>query len=224
MITTDIDYPSVFPWPQWEGYNINHVQPFSRTTMTTGRAIQRRRFSSVPSMVQVSWVFNSAQAMAFEAWFRDSLHDGVEWFNCPLKTPLGEMDYVCRFVEMYKGPVPIGQCTWRVTATLKIWERPLLPPGWGILPDFITGMDIFDIAMNREWPLFHFDFETYQDAMDAFATLVDGQTITIRDVGGKHARYRVRRNTGPSLSLNFADQIYFVTDGPDALILVNTWQ
>ncbi|MNR41072.1 hypothetical protein D3C85_1594170 [compost metagenome] len=32
--------------------------------------------------------------------------------------------------------------------------RPLLPPGWAeILPDYILQAEIFDYAMNDEWPL-----------------------------------------------------------------------
>lgn len=225
MIYTDINYPDGLPCAQREGYSLRHVSPFMRTEMDSGRARQRRKFSSVPTMASVAWVFeNDTQAAAFEAWFREAINDGVEWFNMPLKTPVGLKDYVCRFTDMYEGPDLIGVSSWRISAQLEIWERPLMPDGWGLLPEFALGSSIFDIAMNREWPLFRFDFETYQEAMNAFDTLTDGQTITVRDVGGKHALYRVRRNTGPSLSMDFANQIYFITDGPDALILVNTWQ
>lgn len=157
MIQTDIDFPSVLPCPQREGKAVRTVQPFSRTTMTTGRAIQRRRFSSVPSMVQVSWVFNSEQAVVFEAWFRDAIKDGASWFNIDIRFPLGVFPSefgpcVARFTDMYTGPDQISANHWRYSAELEIWERPLFETGWGILPDFITGMDIFDIAMNREWP------------------------------------------------------------------------
>ena len=153
MIQTDIDFPSSLPCPQREGKAVRTAQPFSRTTMTTGRAIQRRRFSSVPSMVQVNWVFNSAQAMAFESWFRELANDGASWFNIDIKFPLGFGPYVARFTDMYTGPDQISANHWRYSAELEIWERPLIEPGWvGVVPDFVAGMDIFDIAMNREWP------------------------------------------------------------------------
>ena len=152
-ITTDIDYPQSLPWPTREGYEINHVQPFRRTTMDSGRAMQRKRFSKVPSMFNVSWVFtDSNQAAAFEAWFRDALNDGVAWFNSPLKTPIGSGMYVCRFTEMYAGPTLVGLCAWRVSAVLELWERPLLPVGSGLFPDYIVNASILDVAMNREWP------------------------------------------------------------------------
>ncbi|AVL70870.1 hypothetical protein CEQ07_05230 [Oligella urethralis] len=153
MIYTDIDYPDGLPCAQRDGYSLRHVSPFTRTTMESGRARQRRKFSSVPTMVDVTWVFkNDSQAAAFEAWFRDAINDGADWFNMPLKTPVGMQDYVCRFAEMYTGPDLIGISSWRISAKLEIWERPLMPQGWGLLPEFALGASIFDIALNREWP------------------------------------------------------------------------
>lgn len=152
-ITTDINYPDGLPWPVREGYDIKSVQPFVRTKLDSGRARQRRKFSSVPSTFNVTWIFNAdTQVAAFEAWFRDAVQDGPAWFNAPLKTPIGEKMYVCRFTQMYDGPTLVGLCAWRVSAVLELWERALMPPGWGLLPDYLVHADIFDIAMNREWP------------------------------------------------------------------------
>lgn len=153
MIQTDIDYPKGLPVPLREEYKLNHVSPFTRATMESGRARQRRRFSSVPTIANVSWIFKGdTQAAAFEAWFRDAINDGADWFNMPLKTPVGMQDYVCRFVDMYTGPDLIGISSWRISAQLEIWERPLMPAGWGLLPEFVLGTSIFDIAMNKVWP------------------------------------------------------------------------
>lgn len=153
MIQTNISYPEGLPYPNREGYELNHVSPFRRTSMQSGRAIQRRVFTSVPTMVGVSWVFTGdGPVAAFEAWFRDQVKDGTEWFNCPLKTPIGTQDYVCRFVSMYQGPRLVGLCSWMITAELEIFERPLLPEGWGEFPEFMIDADIIDIAMNNRWP------------------------------------------------------------------------
>ena len=153
MIYTDISYPDGLPCAQREGYSLRHVSPFVRTTMESGRARQRRRFSSVPTIANVSWIFEvDTHAATFEAWFRDAINDGVEWFNMPLKTPMGLKDYVCRFADMYTGPDLIGISSWRISAQLEVWERPLMPEGWGLLPEFALGASIFDVALNREWP------------------------------------------------------------------------
>ena len=152
MIHTDINFPEGLPCALRDGYDLNHVQPFQRTTMADGRAIQRRRFSSVPTLSNVSWVFKENEAALFEAWFRDVANDGAAWFNCRLRTPIGTEDYVCRFAEMYRGPQLVGRSHWRISAVLEIFERPLMPPGWGHFPEFVLGSSIIDIALNREWP------------------------------------------------------------------------
>lgn len=151
MITTDIDYPKQLPWPTRDNYTLRDVPTFERTDMVSGRAAQRRTFSFVPTMVTVTWLFTSdTDAMIFTSWFHEQLNDGVEWFNCPLKTPLGEREYVCRFASMPQGPDLVGLCSWRVKAELEMFERPLLPDGW--TPDWIRHFSLFDIAMNRVWP------------------------------------------------------------------------
>lgn len=152
MIQTDIDFPPQLPCPLKEGHTVKHGQPFVRTSMESGRARQRRRFTSVPSMQTFKWVFTGEQAAAFEAWFRDALNDGAEWFNMPTFNPLGDTQIVCRFASMYEGPNPFGGRKWTVTAEVEVFERPLLPDGWGLLPDYLLNPDIFDLALNREWP------------------------------------------------------------------------
>ena len=120
--------------------------------MTSGRTRQRRKYTSVPTEASVSWVFNDAQAQLFEVWFRDVITDGAAWFNMRMRTPMGVGDYVCRFKDIYDGPVLFGLGFWKITATLELWERPILPPGWGNFPEFIVGQSIIDYALNKEWP------------------------------------------------------------------------
>lgn len=78
--------------------------------------------------------------------------DGAAWFNMRMRTPMGVGDYVCRFKDIYDGPVLFGLGVWKFTATLELWERPILTPGWGNFPEFIVGQSIIDYALNREWP------------------------------------------------------------------------
>lgn len=152
MITADVDFPSGLPCALREGQSTQHVQPFRRSDMVSGRAVQRRKFTRVPSVQQFSWIFNSSQAAAFEAWFRDALFDGAAWFNMDAVTPLGRTSLVCRFVEMYEGPNIVGRNLWRIRASLEVWERPLMPDGWGLMPEYLIQADIFDIALNKKWP------------------------------------------------------------------------
>lgn len=149
---TSINFPAGLPCALREGHSVRHVQPFSRTEMDSGRARQRRRFGSVPSMQRFSWLLSSAQATAFEAWFRDGINDGASWFNMPSRGPLGAVVLVCRFSDMYDGPNLVGKSHWRISAELEVWERPLAPVGWGLFPDYFTSASVIDVALNKKWP------------------------------------------------------------------------
>ena len=148
-----IDYPRDYlPLPLRDGYGFKAVSPLLRTEMQSGRARQRQRFTSVPTMAAVSWIFSDNQALIFEAWFAETLKSGAEWFTCPLKTPEGIRDYTARFTDIYQGPTLVGKSHWRLTAELELRDRPLLAPGWAAFPDYIARMGIIDLAINREWP------------------------------------------------------------------------
>lgn len=152
-ISTNLNYPKDYlPCPLKENFGLKATSPLKSTAMVTGRRRQRRAYTSVPTQTPVSWIFTDGQAQLFEAWYRDIITDGADWFNMPLLTPLGAQDYVCRFVDIYEGPTPEGGKYWRYSAKLELWERPILPPGWAEFPDFIVNSDILDLAVNREWP------------------------------------------------------------------------
>ncbi|CAM3408143.1 hypothetical protein BS639_17910 [Rouxiella silvae] len=151
--TSNINYPADYlPTPLQDGFGLTPISPLLRTQFTSGRARQRRLYKSTPTQAAVTWLFTEGESQLFEAWFSEGLTDGVSWFNMPLRTPLGLGDYVCRFTDIYDGPVLVGGKYWQFTATLELWERPVLPPGSTEFPDYIVNADIIDIAANREWP------------------------------------------------------------------------
>lgn len=146
-------YPEGLPRGLHSGRKYQLVNPLMRTPLSTGRARQRRRFTSVPEAASVSWVFNDSEGQAFEAWWRDALIDGSLWFECPLDHPMGYDFYTCRFTGVYDGPSRIGPNLWSYSAELELQERAVLPPDWGLFPEFILDASILDYAMNQEWPL-----------------------------------------------------------------------
>lgn len=152
MITSNIDFPASLADVLRDGFKLRPVSPFEKTKMASGRTRSRRMFGLTPSIASVEWTFTESQAAAFEAWFRDSIADGTAWFNIVLRTPIGVKPYLARFNEMYDGTDLLGVSYWRVRAELELFERPLLPKGWGLFPEFIAQSDIIDIALNREWP------------------------------------------------------------------------
>jgi hypothetical protein len=52
-----------------------------------------------------------AQAQLFEAWYREAITDGVDWFFMKLQTPLGVQFYKCRFTDIYQGPTLVARFT-----------------------------------------------------------------------------------------------------------------
>lgn len=147
-----IYYPSELPLGLQTSADYQTVSPLQRTELTSGRARQRRRFTSVPTMRSISWVFTSKQTTVFEAWFRDVLVDGEQWFEMPLKTPQGIETVTCRFTDIYDGPKNIGPELWSLSAQLELRYRPIAPPGFGEFPEYIIDANVLDIALNDLWP------------------------------------------------------------------------
>lgn len=147
-----VSWPTQLPLPEQSGYAIQHVSPLQRTTMVSGRARQRRVYTSVPSNVAVQWFLTEQQAQLFEAFFRYAITDGADWFLLPLKTPMFTGDYECRFTSIYEGPVLIAYDKWTVSATIEIKERQTLSESWVYAPQYVIDSSIIDVALNDLWP------------------------------------------------------------------------
>ena len=147
-----VSWPTQLPMPEQSGYAIQHVGPLQRTTMVSGRARQRRVYTSVPSNVAVQWFLTEQQAQLFEAFFSYAITDGADWFLLPLKTPMFTGDYECRFTGIYEGPTLTAFDKWSVSATIEIKERQTLAAGFIYTPQYIIDASIVDIAVNQLWP------------------------------------------------------------------------
>lgn len=149
-----IYYPEGLPRGRHSGRSYQLVSPLLRSDLVSGRAMQRRRFTSVPQGARINWLFSDAQGQAFEAWWRDQLKDGAQWFECPLDTPVGYALYTCRFTDVYSGPDRVGPNLWAYSAELELRDRAVPPVGYGEFPELILGSSILDIALNVKWPLY----------------------------------------------------------------------
>lgn len=146
------EYPAELPCPAQDGYQLQTVSPFQRTELASGRARQRRRFTSVPTMIPVSWLYTLAEFELFEAWFRHTITDGADWFTGPLKTSRGiRNDYEQRFADMYTARV-VGPMYWRVTARLELRDRQTASAAEAEFPLELIYSSLFDRTMNRHWP------------------------------------------------------------------------
>ena len=146
-------YPEGLPTPQREGYGFDPVSPMTSTKLVSGRSERRRAFVSTPTVATVTWLLTPSEAQLFEGWFEYVLLSGSLPFECPLLTPMGMEPYRANFVDIYSGPVLVGVDLWRFSAQLSLFKRPLIDKEWVVdAPEYILDADIFDIAMNRDWP------------------------------------------------------------------------
>lgn len=148
-----IAYPTGLPYPLRDvGYGLTPVSPLVETDLQSGQSISRRRFSNTPTDAAVIWEMDDGQARLFENWFEFGLVSGSLPFECPLKTPMGIDSYQAKFKGMYQGPTLVGISRWRFQATVRMFKRPMLPPGWYLAPEYVLHSGILDLAINKEWP------------------------------------------------------------------------
>ena len=145
-------YPEGLPCPLRENYARTPTNNIRRTPMDSGRARQRIEFPNAPDEISLQWIFSAPQARLFEAWAAQIV--GAGWFTMTLLSPMGFEEEEVRFTSVPVGGELTGKFLWRYRVVCETRKRPMLPPGWvDILPDYILHSDIFDYAMNREWPL-----------------------------------------------------------------------
>jgi hypothetical protein len=156
------DYPKGLPLPLRDGYAFKPVNNISRTDMQSGRARQRVEFENVPDMLNLRWTLTEIESRLFGAWARSVV--GAGWFKMTILTPEGFDEVDMRFTERVDGPALIGKFHWNWSATVEIRNMPQLEDDWILLPDYLLNPDIFDLAMNREWPLN--EWQIYIEAAD----------------------------------------------------------
>lgn len=165
-------YPEGLPCPLRENYGFTPTNNIRRTPMDSGRARQRIEFPNAPTMVSLQWVFTQSQAMFFEAWTAQVV--GAGWFTMRILSPLGFTNEEVRFTEVPVGGELTGKFLWRYRVTCELRKRPLFPPEWvDLLPSFVLNPEIFDYAMNREWPLQFAGEDMLTEDGEAFLTESD---------------------------------------------------
>jgi hypothetical protein len=145
-----ISYPSGLPHPLREGYGFRPENGILRTPLESGRARQRVTFESMPDYANWSWILTDQQAQLFTSWRKLV---GAAWFLMTFTSPEGKIEQEVRLVETPAGPRRVGVKHWTFTAQVEVRDRFTLGPEWAeILPEWPLLSDIFDLAMNMEWP------------------------------------------------------------------------
>lgn len=120
------EYPhNDLPLPESRGYGLERGQQFIRTDMESGNVRQRRRYSSIPDTVQVSWVMTRLQFELFEGWYKHKITSGADWFRMKISDGSGVNLQDCRFTSTYKvkesGPNYFG-----VQASVETRDRTII--------------------------------------------------------------------------------------------------
>lgn len=156
-----IDWPDSFPCIIREEYELERINNLSSTNMESGMPRVRQTFESTPTLVSASFIATAAQGRAFELWYKHALKGGTEWFNAPLADPQSSTNtlvvpglYNSRFMKRYSGPQLVGAMHWKYTMQLMAMPIGQFEGGddWGLFPDYLTGLDLLDVIMNRDWP------------------------------------------------------------------------
>lgn len=162
-------YPAGLPLPLRDGYTLNPVEKIRSTDMDAGRAVQRWEYDDAPVFVGVSWIFTEIEARLFIAWTNQVAKAG--WFKMRLVTPMGFEDRTVRMKTTPKKGELVGIYSWRYTGVIEIEFEPMLEDGWAeVLPDYVLMADIFDRAINQQWP-----GSPYQTHMNVFDYAVNEQ-------------------------------------------------
>lgn len=157
------------PLPLRDGYALNPVNKIRSTDMDVGRAVQRWEFEDAPLYPEVSWILTEVEARLFVAWTNQVAKAG--WFTMRLVTPMGFEDLVVRLRTTPEKAELVGRYAWRYSAVIEIQFEPMLEDDWAeIAPDYVLQADIFDKAININWP-----YSPYQTDMSVFDHAVNEQ-------------------------------------------------
>lgn len=125
---TSIVWPSALPAMRF-GSTWRPQSPQIASNLESGRVRIRRNFTAAPVFNEVEFIMDDAQAVAFEAFYRDTLKDGTEWFMMDVLLPQGRGPRKMQFMGIYEGPTRINSPShskgfWRYTANLQMFLRP----------------------------------------------------------------------------------------------------
>lgn len=147
-----LKYPTGLPAALKSGQSFQMVDPLVSTPFDSGQTRWDRQFTDTPTVTPIAWIFTNVEFQAFGAWYRDQLRSGAEWFEMPVRSPVGRRLEQCHFASGYSGPTPLGYDRWRVDGQLVLRRQPLPGIGEGFFPDEILASDLFDKTINLEWP------------------------------------------------------------------------
>jgi hypothetical protein len=138
-------WPATLPAASANSYGITPGTPYVATDMDSGRTRQRRRFTRVPSTVDVVWAMTIVQYAVFEAFLEYEIGLGADWFQVELLNGLGVSTVIAQFHgdPPFKHTVLSGSPDFhQVTATLKVRRLPVMTADQYEVAKVYSGDDI----------------------------------------------------------------------------------
>jgi len=115
-----IKYPTALKKPLLANLKFAQTSNLLRTQMGSGRARQRARFLSVPTIMQATWKLKPPQARIFEGFISDGLKGASAWFLMDIPTPNGLQLHQVRFTESPLQSFSFNGSFWTYQAAIEI--------------------------------------------------------------------------------------------------------
>ena len=120
-----VAWPDSFPAPQISGYSLQPEESIARTSMDSGVARQRRRFTSSPTKVKLRWKMSQELFGFFQSWYIYKAKAGAEWITIDLSNGQGYNPSQARFTTPYSAK-PLSHDQWEVMADFEVREMAIL--------------------------------------------------------------------------------------------------
>jgi hypothetical protein len=107
-------------WPQYakplaDGFEQSADFGMLRTSMDSGIAKQKSRYSKPIVTTSISFIVDKADKLAFDLWVDSNLHGGSDWFNY----------YDCITNTTKKARIVEGAVSWIPIAASMLWKATL---------------------------------------------------------------------------------------------------
>jgi len=109
-------WPSVLPLAD---LSRQPKDPFSRTPMENGLALQRSRFRVYPITMQVNFIMKPAEYEAYALFAENDLERWVKWFMLKVRDKTGVRYARVRFLAAPKEELIAAWGLWRITAQVE---------------------------------------------------------------------------------------------------------
>lgn len=115
-------WPSILPVPLLSGYQVQPGDPTARTSMESGPARVRRRFTAVPDDITLNLHLSRAEMVVFREFWADDWAQGAAWVFFPVLDGYDEnlVNKECRPTKGTFSASRPNQNYWRVQIAVEV--------------------------------------------------------------------------------------------------------